>query len=104
MSRRKPTEPVTAITVHPEVWTDALRQAGGDASRIEIISETSVVVHNRSDWRSAAKPAAAKPPVPPAPASAPAEQPTPQVQPGPKVQAPSIPAASFVPPEIKSDS
>lgn len=38
-------------TVHPDVWSDALRQAGGDASRIEVLSETSVVVHNRSDWR-----------------------------------------------------
>ena len=53
MSRRKTTEPVTVTAVHPDVWTDALRQAGGDARRIEIISQTSVVVHNRADWRSA---------------------------------------------------
>jgi hypothetical protein len=51
MARRESTEPVPAITVNPSVWADALRQADGDAARIEIVSPTSVVVHNRSDWR-----------------------------------------------------
>jgi hypothetical protein len=51
MARREPTEPVPATTVNPTVWADALRQADGDAARIEIVSPTSVVVHNRADWR-----------------------------------------------------
>lgn len=51
MARREPTEPVPVTTVNPSVWADALRQADGDAARIEIVSPTSVVVHNRSDWR-----------------------------------------------------
>jgi hypothetical protein len=53
MARRESTEPVPAITVNPSVWADALRQADGDAARIEVVSATSVVVHNRSDWRDA---------------------------------------------------
>lgn len=51
MARRESTEPVPAVAVNPSVWADALRQADGDAARIEIISPTSVVVHNRPDWR-----------------------------------------------------
>ena len=51
MARRESTEPVPATTVNPSVWADALRQADGDAARIEIVSPTSVVVHNRADWR-----------------------------------------------------
>lgn len=53
MARRESTEPAPATTVNPSVWADALRQADGDATRIEIVSPTSVVVHNRSDWREA---------------------------------------------------
>lgn len=34
------------ITVHPLAWKNALRLADGDWRRIEIRSETSLVVHN----------------------------------------------------------
>ena len=36
--------PVEVTTVHPEVWQTALDLAGGDGSRIRIVSTTEVVV------------------------------------------------------------
>jgi hypothetical protein len=47
---RAASNPVTTITVHPDVWAAALRLAGGIASRIEVRSETDVTVHN-APWR-----------------------------------------------------
>lgn len=36
---------VTVVTPHPVLWRAALERAGGDARRIEIVSETNLVVH-----------------------------------------------------------
>lgn len=36
---------VTVVRPNPMLWKAALRQADGDAKRIEIISETNLVVH-----------------------------------------------------------
>lgn len=36
---------MTTFQVHPLIWRDALREAKGDAHRIEIHSTTSVTVH-----------------------------------------------------------
>lgn len=36
--------PVTARQVHPEAWQTALRLAGGDISRIDVQSDTVVLV------------------------------------------------------------
>jgi hypothetical protein len=42
--------PITTITVHPEVWAEAMRLADGNASHIQVHSEFNVTVHNRP-WR-----------------------------------------------------
>lgn len=44
-------EPVTTIKVDPLVWAFALDSAGGDTSRIDIISSTHVVVRNKGSIR-----------------------------------------------------
>jgi hypothetical protein len=46
-SRPPKPEPVTTIRVNGAVMAAALRLAGGDARRIEIRSETAVVVRNQ---------------------------------------------------------
>lgn len=40
------TLPVSALRPDPEVWATALREAGGDARRLEVINAHAVVVHN----------------------------------------------------------
>ncbi|MGF1661876.1 MAG: hypothetical protein ACFCVG_05310 [Kineosporiaceae bacterium] len=37
--------PVVVTTPHPGLWREALREAEGDARRIEIVSPTNLVVH-----------------------------------------------------------
>jgi hypothetical protein len=44
---RGPSSPLTVIRVDPEVWEAALRLADGEASRIQVHSDTNVTVHNR---------------------------------------------------------
>jgi hypothetical protein len=39
-----PVSDVTVTRVHPLVWAEAMRRAGGDAKRIEVLSATSVIV------------------------------------------------------------
>jgi hypothetical protein len=43
--KRTPQAPVTVTTPHPGMWAEALRQADGDARRIEIVTPTRLVVH-----------------------------------------------------------
>lgn len=81
MARRESTAPET---VNPSVWADALRQADGEAARIEIVSPTSVVVHNRADWREA-KPATN------------GRERKPVAEPGPNSDRPAIPVAHPLP-------
>jgi len=38
--------PVSVIKVVPAVWRRALALAGGDAQRLQVLSPTTVVVHN----------------------------------------------------------
>jgi hypothetical protein len=102
MARRTPIE---EITVHPAVWADALRQAGGDPDRIEVVSPTSVVIHNRPDWREgssapaqqlpAAAPNVALTPPPPAESAPPETVDAPEPQ--------RIPSATFVAPRLDSE-
>jgi hypothetical protein len=40
-----------SVTVHRAVWARARALADGDASRIEVVSTTTVVVHNASPVR-----------------------------------------------------
>jgi hypothetical protein len=40
---------VVTIRPHPDLWAMALADAGGDASRIEIVTPTHLVVH-RAGW------------------------------------------------------
>lgn len=51
--KNRPPKPgaVTVIKTDAEVWQVAIRLAGGDFSRIEIVSESTVIVHNRNIWR-----------------------------------------------------
>jgi hypothetical protein len=42
---------VTSITVNKKVWKDALRRADGDITRIQVLSEEGVIVHNNGNWR-----------------------------------------------------
>jgi len=54
--RRQPSEvhraaPVTSTIMNKKVWKDALKAAGGDSSRIQIINEDHVIVHNNDNWR-----------------------------------------------------
>lgn len=53
--RRKPTPtpaPETAhVRVDPRVWQAALDLAGGDVSRLTVVSPTEVTVHNSPDRR-----------------------------------------------------
>jgi len=42
--RRRKVNPVTTIRVDSRVWAEAQRISGGDSSRINIISRTTVVV------------------------------------------------------------
>lgn len=54
MKHRKPRPQPGAVTVlktDTEVWQVAIRLAGGDFSRIEIVSESTVIVHNKNRWR-----------------------------------------------------
>lgn len=37
--------------VHPAVWKAALDAADGHGNRIEVLSSTSVVIHNNGKWR-----------------------------------------------------
>jgi hypothetical protein len=39
------------ITVNPDVWSTALTLSGGAVTRIEVRTETEVVVHNNPNWR-----------------------------------------------------
>lgn len=39
--------PVRTVVVHEMVWKTAMRLAGGDAHRIEVVNEEEVVVRNR---------------------------------------------------------
>lgn len=48
---RRATSEVVTLQVHPLVWAQALRTAGGDAGRIEVIDATNVTIHNDSSWR-----------------------------------------------------
>lgn len=41
---RKPEPEVTVTQMHPGIWREAMRLAGGKASRIQIVSKTHVVV------------------------------------------------------------
>lgn len=48
--KRRPITPksskVQSMTVYPPVWKKAMQLAKNDRSRIEVISETDVIVHN----------------------------------------------------------
>ena len=48
----EPRDPSWELKVHPKVWSVAMLACGGDAKRIQIVSETEVVVWNNADWRS----------------------------------------------------
>ena len=39
------------VVVHPQVWRIAKRLSDGCCGRIEVLSETEILVHNNSDWR-----------------------------------------------------
>lgn len=43
---------VRSVTVSKKVWRDALRRADGDSTRIQVIDETNVIIHNNGNWRS----------------------------------------------------
>ena len=90
--------------MHPAVWADALRQAGGDPDRIEVVSPTSVVIHNRPDWREGSSVA---PQLPPAAPFIPSTPPPPAESAPPEtVEAPEpqrIPSATFVAPSLDSE-
>lgn len=38
------------ITVDPRVWKAALQLAEGNARRIQIVSETEVIIHDSPEW------------------------------------------------------
>jgi hypothetical protein len=45
--QRKPKSgPVTVLLVDPKVWRHALDMADGDVRRLQIVDETTVVIHN----------------------------------------------------------
>lgn len=48
---RVPPGPLTTVRVAPAVWRAALRLAGGDASRLVVVSDTAVIVANRGTRR-----------------------------------------------------
>lgn len=55
-SRSRPREvhragAVTTLTVDKRVWKTALQHADGDASRIEVVDEHNVKIHNNGNWR-----------------------------------------------------
>jgi len=103
MARRTPLD---EITVHPAVWADALRQAGGDPDRIEVVSPTSVVIHNRADWQDGSSAAphrpAAAPFIPSSPPPAAEPAPTEPVESG-AAEPQRIPSATFVAPTLDSE-
>lgn len=43
--------PVEVIKIRPRVWKVAKRLSDGNCGRIEVLSETEILVHNNSDWR-----------------------------------------------------
>ena len=42
---------VTTMTIDKRVWKTALQHADGDSSRIEVIDEHNVRIHNNGNWR-----------------------------------------------------
>ncbi len=46
-ARRSHRAPVTVRRPDPRVWSHALQLAGGDHRRLEVLSDGTVVVHNR---------------------------------------------------------
>lgn len=53
-SPRRRLKPETAyIKVDARVWQAALRLAEDDVTRIEVLSPTEVVIHNKRKWRNA---------------------------------------------------
>ena len=43
--------PVEVLKIHPRVWVVVKRLCGKDFGRVEVVSETEIVVHNNADWR-----------------------------------------------------
>ena len=43
--------PVEVLKIHPRVWVVVKRLCSGDFVRVEVVSETEIVVHNNADWR-----------------------------------------------------
>ena len=50
-TKTKKETPVKVVVVHPQVWRIAKRLSDGCCGRIEVLSETEILVHNNSDWR-----------------------------------------------------
>ena len=50
-TKTKKETPVEVIAVHPRVWKTVKKLSDGDYSRVEVLSETEILVHNNSDWR-----------------------------------------------------
>lgn len=50
-TKTKKGTPVKVVVVDPQAWRTAKRLAGGDCRRLEVLSETEVLVHYNSDWR-----------------------------------------------------
>lgn len=48
--RRQSGPPVEVVTVHPDLWPRVWQAADGIPGRIEVRSETEVVVHNHENW------------------------------------------------------
>jgi hypothetical protein len=46
MPPQQRSSPVISIRPHHALWKEALRQAGGDARRIQVLSPTKLVVHD----------------------------------------------------------
>lgn len=46
ISKTMKASPVTIIKIHKGVWEKALKIAGGDRQRIEVVSPEEVIVHN----------------------------------------------------------
>ena len=49
--KTKKETPVEVIAFHPRVWKIVRMLSDGDCGRIEVLSETEILIHNNSDWR-----------------------------------------------------
>lgn len=48
---RSATSDLRRTLVNPKLWREALALCGGHPNRIEILGESSVYIHNDTDWR-----------------------------------------------------